>query len=133
MNTPSFIGFLLSILGIAALLFWGRNIQNPYWKCIWRSGLLFCSLYALILLILAINAQYINLQMEAMDLDSNGKIDLTEYTPEYRELRNQLLKDPERNNAFLNAALLSLLMAGIALGMDTFTTFLKSKTDRIRI
>ncbi|MFC4095035.1 hypothetical protein [Euzebyella saccharophila] len=96
MNTPSFIGFLLSILGIAALLFWGRNIQNPYWKCIWRSGLLFCSLYALILLILAMNAQYINLQMEAMDLDSNGKIDLTEYTPEYRELRNQLLKDPEK-------------------------------------
>ncbi|MAU71882.1 MAG: hypothetical protein CML04_07275 [Pseudozobellia sp.] len=133
MNTPSFIGFILGITGIVILLFLGRKTKDPYWKCVWRSSLLFCSMYILILIVMAVNAQYLSFQLEAMDVNGNGQIDLNEYTEEYRVVRDRLLKDPERNNAFYTGAILSFVMALIALSIDLFTTYFQSRTNSIKI
>ncbi|AYN69032.1 hypothetical protein D1013_17410 [Euzebyella marina] len=133
MNTPSFIGFILGITGIVILLFLGRKTKDPYWKCVWRSSLLFCSMYILILIVMAVNAQYLSFQLEAMDVNGNGQIDLNEYTEEYRVVRDRLLKDPDRNNAFYTGAILSFVMALIALSIDLFTTYFQSRTNSIKI
>lgn len=133
MNTPAFIGFVIGIIGIAFLLYLRKNVSNTYWKCLWRSGILFFSMYVLILIVIAAKTQYLGFKLEAFDLNHNGLIDINEYTAEYRSLRDRLLKDPDRNNAFLNGALLSFVMAAIAFAIDLFTTYFQSKTDRIKI
>ncbi|PKA99013.1 hypothetical protein B0O79_2711 [Flavobacteriaceae bacterium MAR_2009_75] len=130
MNTNAFIGF---VIGIASLLYFRKNVLNTYWKCLWRSGILFFSMYVLILIIMAAKAHYLGFKLEALDLNHNGQIDIDEYTAEYRSLRDQLLQDPDRNNAFSNGALLSFVMGAIAFAIDLFTTYFQSKTDRIKI
>ncbi|GEM_PF-1652273 len=82
---------------------------------------------------MAVNAQYLSFQLEAMDVNGNGQIDLNEYTEEYRVVRDRLLKDPERNNAFYTGAILSFVMALIALSIDLFTTYFQSRTNSIKI
>lgn len=133
MNTPSFIGFVLGIIAIAILLYSERHLKSTYLKCLWRSTLLFCSLYVAILLVLAINAQYLSFRLDSFDVNQNGSIEWEEYTEEYRTLRDRLLRDPDRNNAYFNGAILSSAMALIALALDLFATFFQSKTERIKL
>lgn len=133
MNTPSFIGFVLGIIAIAILLYSERHLKSTYLKCLWRSTLLFCSLYVAILLVLAINAQYLSFRLDSFDVNQNGSIEWEEYTEEYRTLRDRLLRDPDRNNAYFNGAILSSEMALIALALDLFATFFQSKTERIKL
>lgn len=133
MNTPSFIGFVLGIIAIAILLYCGKHIKGVYIKCLWRSTLLFCSLYVAILLVLAVNAQYLSFQLDNFDMNQNGSIEWEEYTEDYRILRDRLLQDPDRNNAYFNGAILSSAMALMALALDLFATFFQSKAERIKL
>lgn len=133
MNTPSFIGFVLGIIAIAILLYSERHLKSTYLKCLWRSTLLFCSLYVAILLVLVINAQYLSFRLDSFDVNQNGSIEWEEYTEEYRTFRDRLLRDPDRNNAYFNGAILSSAMSLIALALDLFATFFQSKTERIKL
>ncbi|NJB72781.1 hypothetical protein GGR42_003272 [Saonia flava] len=127
MNYPSIIGCILSVLGIVLLLIFKTKIHNPYLKCLWRSSLTFFVLYILILTTVALRWNYLENQILAYDLNSNGNMEWNEYTEEYKIASQRFISDTARNFAFLTGAVFSLIISSLILLVDLIQTRLKLK------
>ncbi len=102
------IGILLGLLAIVVLLLIGKKIQNPYARCIWRSALLVCTLYAVILIGIEVYWHFLMERLKDFDLNDNGFVDLDEYSDEAMKTMDVIVQgSPEKNYAALTIALFS--------------------------
>ncbi|MDO6517556.1 hypothetical protein [Zobellia uliginosa] len=133
MNYPSLFGFLISIVAIFVLFFLRGKVKNPYVRSAWRCSLLFFSMYGLILVLVFLRWKYYQMQLDTFDLNSNGTIDLAEYTKDYRNVRDKVLIGTTRNFAFMTGAALSFLLAGLAFILDLINTRFQLKNNPLKI
>ncbi|WP_276167969.1 hypothetical protein [Zobellia alginiliquefaciens] len=132
MNYPSLIGFILGVTAIIILAIIEKKITNGYLRSIWRSSLFFFSMYVLILILVFIRWKYYEMQLVHFDLNGDGSIGLTEYTDQYRFVRDKVLTGADRNFAFVTGAALSALLAGLALILDLVNTKIQLKNNPIK-
>lgn len=124
------IGILLGICAILIILLTWKKIHSPYLKCIWRSGLLVFTLYAVLLIAVEIRWHYIRSYAESFDLNGNGFVDLNEYSDEALKAMNRVTQDTSRGFAFITVAVFSSMASFAYLVADFIVTRLKIKKSK---
>ena len=122
------IGILLAIGCILFILLTWRKIHNPYWKSLWRSGLLVFSLYSALLIFIEIRWHFISEYASKFDINGNGFVDLSEYSEEAMKAMNRKTYGTTvRGYAPLTMAVISSIIGFAYFVSDIVVARLKNK------
>lgn len=124
------VPIIISLFGIILLILFRKKVnKESYLFSLWVSGIVFFSVYILLILSVAILDAYYWAEYYSFDLNENGSIEKHEQTEAYHEALKKVTNDTARNFVFITGLFISMIVSTTVLIIGIIARFIRLKKE----